>query len=301
MARWPYRHDRNSGTSRHIVSSRARITGAAAMLVWLGAAASANAADTASPSPGTQFNYLANFAAIPDNSTAHAQRIGGGCLDADGVLGANRAEPRRFGALACSTALPSAPHELKIERGDAALHLSFIGADQHSAGDLRSTLSLEHGLPLGPLGAWQLHGDVLLEHPTLTHFSFIADEQTHLSMSRGLPWGCNLRLGASASAQGAFDPRLADVRNSEIAAELSRSFRLSPTGAPHGMTLTLAEQSAINRWSGVDQRVTLTRVGYAHSLKFGAVAADIAFTRTEPIGLAYQDAARGEIKYSRSF
>jgi hypothetical protein len=224
---------------------------------------------------------------------------GNPCLAADAMPGADPISSRRFGTLTCAAAGPAAPQELKVDRGAASWRLGALNADAHGVSEVRGTFSLEHFLPLGPLGGWQVHGDVALGRPTLGAIGPAVDEQTHVFMSRSLPWACTLRLAASAVALGALDPGAALRQTSEIAAELSRGFRLAAAAPVHQVTLKIAEQTATDRQAGSDQRALLTSLSYGHTMKAGAVKADIALTRVET-GSA-PTAARALVSYSRPF
>jgi hypothetical protein len=270
-------------------------------LACLPAMAMAGGADAASPITATQADAGMNFTVPPGGRSRPSYGIGSGCLGVDAVSGADPAAPRRWGQFACAAAAPSAPHELKIDRGEASWRLGIVGTDEHNISEIRSAFSLEHFLTLGPLGGWQLHGDVWVGHPTIAGSALPIDERTHVSMSRGLPLGCNLRFAASATAQGALDPGVATEQSSEIAAELSRNFRFAAPGVDHRVTLKMAEQSAISRLFGIDQRTTLASLAYGHVLTAGSLAATVTFTRLEPVGGPSQDAARAEVKFSRSF
>jgi hypothetical protein len=268
-------------------------------LACLPAMAIAGRADAASPITVTQADATMNFTLPPTDRLRLAYGVDGGCFDIDTASGP--AAPRRWGALTCTATAPSTPHELKFDRGEASWRLGILGVDQHNLSEIRSAFSLEHFLALGPLGGWQLHGDVSVGHPTSTGSGLPIDEGTHVSMSRGLPWGCNLRLGASATAQGALDPGVAGEQNSEVAAELSRDFNFDLREADHHVSLKLAEQSAVNRLFGIDQRTMLAGFTYGHALTTGSVAATVTFTHVEPVTGPIQDAARAEMKFSRRF
>jgi hypothetical protein len=270
-------------------------------LACLPAMAMAGGADAASPITATQADAAMNFTVPPGGRSRPSYGVDSGCLGIDGVSGPGPAAPRRWGQLACGAAAPSAPHELKIDRGEASWRLGILGADQGNLSEIRSAFSLEHFLALGPLGGWQLHGDIWVGHPTLAGSGLPIDERTHVSISRGLPWRCNLRLVASAMAQGALDPGVATEQSSEIAAELSRNFRFAAPEADHRVTLKMAEQSAISRLFGIDQRTTLASLAYGHVLTAGSLAATLTFTRVEPVSGPSQHAARAELKFSRSF
>jgi hypothetical protein len=259
-------------------------------------------ADPTSLITGIPANSAANFAALPANrSGGRSYGAASGCLSVDGTVDAGPSTSRQWGELTCAATTPSAPHELKIDRGEASWLLGILGGDPHNLGEIRSAFSLEHFLALGPLGGWQLHGDVWLGHPSIVSSGFPVDERTHVWMTRGLPLGWNLRLAASATAQGGLDPGVAIEQDSEVAAELTRSFRFAAPEAEHKVMLKLAEQDATNRQFGTDQRTTLAGVTYGHALTAGSLAASLTYTHAEPIGSATQNAARAEVKFSYKF
>jgi hypothetical protein len=250
---------------------------------------------------GIQANSAANFAALPGDRSGRSYGAASGCLGVDGPADAGPSLPSRWGELACSAAAPSTPHELKIDRGAASWRLGISGGDPHNLGEIRSAFSLEHFLTLGPLGGWRLHGDLWLGRPTIVGSGFPIDERTHVWMSRGLPLGWNLRLAANATAQGALDPGAAGEQDSEVAAELTRSFRFAAPEADHKVTLKLAEQDSANRQFGTDQRTTLAGLTYGHALTAGSLSASLTYTHAEPIGSPSQSAARAELKFSHKF
>ena len=256
-------------------------------------------ADAGSVSAGTWPEIPLNFTAAPQNDPGRSFGADKGCLDVDAAAGP--ISPRRWSELACVAATPSARHELKIERGEASGRLDFLGADQGDVREVRGVFNLEHSLNLGALGGWQLHSDASVGHPTAMLSGFPVDEQTHVAVSRGLPWGINLRLGASVAAQGAFDPRFAPDQNAELAAEFTRSFVLSPTGTAHMFSLKLAQQSSSDRPSGTAQRTTLADFTYAHALYAGKVSADVAYLRAAPIAGPSQNSTRALIRFSHPF
>jgi hypothetical protein len=250
---------------------------------------------------GIPADSAANFAAAAGDRSRPSYGAQSGCLGFDVVSGAGPWSPRRWGDLACSTAAPSAPRELKIDRGEASWRLGITGGDERNLGEIRSTFSLDHFLALGLLGGWQLHGDVWVGHPTIAGAGFPIDERTHVSMSRGLPWGFDLRVGASAAAQGGLDPGVAIGQTSEIAAEVSRNFRFAAPETDHRVTLKLAEQSDVNRLYGLDQRTMLLGLTYGHMLAIGSLGATVTYTHVEPFGSPSLNAARAELKFSHSF
>jgi hypothetical protein len=247
----------------------------------------------------TEADAAMNFTLPPTDRTRFSYGVDGGCFAVDPASGP--AASRRWGALTCNTAAQSTPHELKFDHGEVSWRLGILGVDEHNLSEIRSAASLEHVLALGPLGGWRLHGDVWIGHPTIAGAGLPIDESTHISLSRGLLWGCNLKLGASAMAQGALDPGVAAEQNAEIAAELSRSFSVAPSAPDHRVTLKLAEQSTVNRLYGVDQRTTLAVLTYRHALTTGSVGATVTFTRVAPITTSIQNAARAEMTFSRPF
>jgi hypothetical protein len=266
----------------------ARACAVRAALAGLAALAATGAAGAASLTTGARDSAAAAVAGNP-------------CLAADAVPGADRISSRRFGTLTCAAAGPATTQELKLDQGAASWRLGALTADAHRISEVRGTFSLEHFLPLGPLGAWQIHGDVALGRPTLGAVGSAVDEQAHVFMSRSLPWACTLRLAASAIALGTVDPSAALQRSSEIAAELSRGFRLAAAATVHQVTLKFAEQSASDRQSGSDQTTLLTSLSYGHAMKVGAVKADIALTRVEAGAAAIQTVTRTMVSYSRPF
>jgi hypothetical protein len=255
-----------------------------------GLSESGHAAPLAPARPG---DVAVNFATAADAGAVGAAEGDLGCLASDAA--------RRFDGLACAPVATARPRELKIDRGEASWSLNIIGADQQAVSEVRSRMSVEHVLGLGPLGGWRLHVDVSFGRPTLAGGGVPLDEQTHLSLSIGLPWGCTLRIGASAAAQGALDPGAASTQSSELAAVLSRGFHIQDTNAERRVDLTLAARNAVDRLAGTGQRLDSATLRYAQPLGEGSLAAEIAFTRIEALGAAAQRAARSEIKYARSF
>lgn len=263
------------------------------MLAGAGAMAIAGNGRAASFSPAWPDGVAVNFATASDDGVLGAAAGDLGCLAPDTA--------RRLDGLACAPAATAQPRELKIDRGEASWSLDVVGADQQEVSEVRSLVSIEHVLALGPLAGWHLHVDVSFGRPTLVGGGTPLDEQTHLSLSIGLPWGCTLRIGASAQAQGAFDPGAAPTQNSEIAAVLSRGFHIQDTNAERRVELTLAAQNATDRLAGTAARTNSATLRYTQPLGQGSLAADIVFTRVEAQGVAAQSAARTEVKYAHSF
>ena len=260
-----------------------------------GAAATGMTANShaASLAAARSSDIAVNFGAAPDDGVVGAAAGDLGCLALDAA--------RRLDGLACAPAATARPRELKIDRGEASWSLNIVGVDQQEVSEVRSLVSIEHVLALGPLAGWHLHVDVSFGRPTLVDGGTPLDEQTHLSLSIGLPWGCTLRIGASAQAEGAFDPGAAPTQNSEIAAVLSRGFHIQDTNTERRVELTLAAQNATDRLAGTAARTDSAILRYTQPLGQGSLAADIVFARVEALGAAAQSAARTEIKYARSF
>ena len=265
----------------------ARAASVAALVLAAGSAL----ADPASPAPGQP---LALF--DPTEPAALGSR---GCaeiaLAAPGDWLAVGAAP-----LACGGIIPPRPREFDFSRGEASWKLGLGGGDARSIGQVRGAFDLDHGLKLGPLGAWQLRGEVALVRPS-GEASFVPlREETRLTLSRGLA-GWNLRFEGSAASSGALNPLAALSRQTELSANLSRGFRLSPFGTEHQIAFRLAESSTLDLPSGVAGKLLLAGIDYSHALAKGSLSATLAWSHAAPQGAAASSSGRALLRYSLSF
>ena len=244
--------------------------------------------------PGTAMN-LQGFSDLDPRRFGVGERCT--AIDADGR---DPGRPLQFGAAGCGRSIPAAPKELAVQRGEVSLKLAIIGGDERNGGTLRSALSIDHALALGPITGWQLHADAFAERLESGSGDPI-QEQVRLSLARGLPAGWKLLVTCESTARGALDPSGAIAQASELAALLSRSFRLSEFGSEHLVNVKAAEQRDVDHLYGTDQRKLLAGVTYAHTLEFGSLAADAAYVRSETVGTGEQSTARLQVKYSGRF
>jgi len=260
----------------------------AAALLWACVPGSADAAELAADWP---VGPAANLTATAEARVARAEGVGEGCGKINGA--------ERGGAqLTCGAALVSGPREVKIERGEFSWSLGLAGGTAREIGAVRGQLGFNHPLGLGPLGGWLLRTEIAIDRPTGAAAGVPIAEHAQFWLRRALPGGWTLQLGASATAQGALNPVDALDQRSEVAALLSRNFRLDQRD--HTLSLRLARDTGPHG-SRTGQQPSLAGLEYTYKLELGAVTANVAFSRVKPADAPVQEGARAGIRYARRF
>lgn len=282
---------RRGALLRPVSSFAARL----ALALLLAVLSQARTASAAGPTPAGAVGLLG----LADPADIAAESGLGDCSDV--IVAPPGTRRAGLWPLACG-ALPFAPlHELKLTQGEASWSLGVGDANTPAAGRLHASFGWNHAITLGAFGDWRLDGNVSLSRADGAIAVLPVLEATRFSLGRSLPNGWDLRLDASASAIGAFDPAAAVEQTGGYAAELRRRFRLAPFAADHTVSLRLARDSTVSPACGIDQQSMLARFGYLHPLALGTLGASFAWSRTEATGAPEQGATRTELSYAFDF